>query len=673
MKSYSLLAYTRRPTTGDEANNDDIAASLHLAIRERADGNWRPLNDNYGILFAAAVPVTTTPQSVLGAATAGALIQDRIPVDHETTDPHESANAVMPRTDLVPKSLKHPCIFRMGDGTFGIVCTRTALGGESDGSERDSLLFITSDDLITFTQWGQLHFDTQDGVHRPAARFREDEEDYEITWVNDDHHVCHAILEDPTTPTQTGERVACEPVPSWWRDFFDPHIYDPDRFGIPDCIPGNTISLSVAEVEVLLDRFGCIYNTATWAPRQIVQSQVDSLDEARGLLHELDGVRAKLRYCDDSRTRRAVDWNQEDFDTLAQALAIGSLQTGDQWQISGDIRHPKYPVPFAGHRSDPSIMRYDRNGTSVLLFLSRDDENGRPYLRCATSVMELSDEHGGRDEQVALLQIGDTVADGRTLTGACRSCALVEIDGSPAVLITVMFTDGSTGCAIMRPADVQDETVQPCAAQYWDHPQLVLRADGTPLDDAMDMTAFVDGDHWYYVWQAQDSIWIAPFDAADPTHMTDEARQIVVPEFAWENGTAGAPAVIVHEDTVYLLYSGTPGATCATGLAMAPAGVDEDLRDPAVWTKLDYPIQHSVRYNGKWELGPGHGTWSVDEDGNPLFVFQTAHRYDDCYHGFDTQVHRMHWSESGMPLFDMQRKEELDPAMVRVVMDIMIE
>lgn len=677
MKSYSLLAYTRRPTTGDEANDDDIAASLHMALRERADGNWRPLNDNYGIMFAAAVPVEGTAAESLGAATASALIRDREPAATPTgaRDDTEPSNAAIAGQDTVLKSLKDPYIFRMGDGTFGIVCTRTALGGQSDGSERDSLLFVTSDDLLTFTQWGQLHFDTTDGVHRPAARFREDEEDYEITWVNDDGHVCHAILGDPTEPTQTGKHVECEPVPSWWQDFFDPHIYDPERFGIPDCVPGNTISMSVAEVELLIDRFGRIYNTATWAPRQLVQSQVDTLDEARGLLHELDDVRAKLRYSDDSRTTRAVDWHADEFESLAEALASGSLQTGDQWQIAGEIRHPKYPVPFAAHRADPSIVRYDTYGEPLFLFLARDDADDRLYWRYASSIMELSDDHGGLDTESALLHAGCTTTDGQVLTGRFRSSSMINIDECPTMLLSAVFDDGSTGCVICQLEYNGDgKYMDPRIAQHWTSPQLVRHADGTPLD-GFHMTAFVDDDHWYYTWQYRDAVWIAPFDPAEPSRLTDDARQIVLPEFAWEAGAAGAPAVTVHDDTVYLLYSGAqPGADCTTGLAMAPAGMDEDLRDPAVWTKLDYPILHSDRYNGKWELGPGHGMWSVDEDGNPVFVFQTAHLDDDgTYRGFDAQVHRVHWSEHGMPILDMQRKEELDPAMVRVIMDIMIE
>ena len=50
-----LLAYNRIPTSVAEANNADVALSMHLALE--GDGGWGPLNENYGIFF----PRTATP------------------------------------------------------------------------------------------------------------------------------------------------------------------------------------------------------------------------------------------------------------------------------------------------------------------------------------------------------------------------------------------------------------------------------------------------------------------------------------------------------------------------------------------------------------------------------------------------------------------------------------
>ncbi len=704
MKTYSLLAYTRRPTSRQEANNDDIAASMHLAIRERADGNWRALNDNYGILFAAAVPVDQAPKSACGAATAGQYIVDREHTDAVNGDAPSDAiayNALMPGVDLVLKSLVDPYLFRMRDGTFGVAATRTNRGGQPDGSECDSLLLVTSDDLLTYTQWGQLKFKTQGGVHRPAIRFREEEEDYEISWVTDEGEIWHAITDDLIEPTQSGQPLDCARVPLWWHAFFDPDVYDPDRFNIPDCVPGNTISLSVSEMEQLIDRFGHIYNTATWAPRQLIPSEVESEQEAQEALDPLTQVRAKLRYSDDSMTTRAVDWNLDELHELAEELASGSLETGDQWQLSGVIRQEKYPVPFAEGRADPSIFAWEWNGEPMFLFIATDDTDGNcidPHhgrthmpLRTASSIYELSDQARAEEQEIDLLTCGDLNSEGRAMTGCFWAPELHVINGRLSILFMPSFdgepdengethTDMWTGrCHIMQLKQDEDgNDLDPRVPENWTVPEPIVRADGGILNPvqqiSLDMTVIQDDDHWYYAWQQVGSIWCAPFDPEHPARLTGEPRQIVLPEFAWDNMIAEGPNAIVHDGTIFMLYSGSSvGIDYTTGLAMAPAGVDADLSDPENWTKLDYPLQKSSIYNGSWQLGTGHGMWSYDEDGNLLYVFHAAKYEHGEYRGRYTVVRRAHWSEQGLPVLDMQRHEELDPAFARVVMDITVD
>lgn len=53
--TYSLLCYTREATGREEANNEDIAYSMHLALRLGDDdgARWRPLNNQMGSLMAA--------------------------------------------------------------------------------------------------------------------------------------------------------------------------------------------------------------------------------------------------------------------------------------------------------------------------------------------------------------------------------------------------------------------------------------------------------------------------------------------------------------------------------------------------------------------------------------------------------------------------------------------
>ena len=63
--NYSLLCYTREATGREEANNEDIAYSMHLALRSGDDAEWQPLNENYGIFFAAGVVVGDSKDETL--------------------------------------------------------------------------------------------------------------------------------------------------------------------------------------------------------------------------------------------------------------------------------------------------------------------------------------------------------------------------------------------------------------------------------------------------------------------------------------------------------------------------------------------------------------------------------------------------------------------------------
>ena len=187
------------------------------------------------------------------------------------------------------------------------------------------------------------------------------------------------------------------------------------------------------------------------------------------------------------------------------------------------------------------------------------------------------------------------------------------------------------------------------------------------------MTVIGDSGNWYYAWQQVGSVWIARFDPSNPARLTSRPRQIVVPEFAWDNLIAEGPNAVIRNGRIFLIYSGSSvGIDYTTGLVTAPAGQNADLTDPASWAKLDYPLQKSGLYNGQWQLGTGHGMWSRDEDGNMIYVFHNAEYVNGRYGGRDAQVRRVHWSAEGMPLLDVETCEELDPAYAEVVMEIAV-
>ena len=109
--SYELLCYTREATGREKANNEDIAYSMHLALRADGAAQWEPLNENYGIFFAAGVPIqAATAESRRACVAAAHFVADPFDEAHPATDA-VAYGAVMPGIDITLKSLKNPYLF----------------------------------------------------------------------------------------------------------------------------------------------------------------------------------------------------------------------------------------------------------------------------------------------------------------------------------------------------------------------------------------------------------------------------------------------------------------------------------------------------------------------------------------------------------------------------------
>ena len=697
--SYSLLCYTRKPTGREEANNANVALSMHLALRSGVSGEWKPLNENYGIFFAAGVPIAAATSESRRACSAAA---------HFGIDPFDASrpgsdavefDAVMPGVDITLKSLRDPYLFRLAEGGFGVVATRTNRGGEPDGSERSAFLLAVSRDLTAYTQLGLVRIATDGGVNRPAVVFDENAARYVISWHDDTGGSHGATTEDIVGAARSGEALM---VDDGVAMTCDGRI--PNDCGISDAVPGNIITVGEAEVKRLSARFGRVYNVGSNVAAQTVKANGDGGDGARAAVRALGRTRAELTYSDGSTATRAVDWNAGQLKRLAAKAAAGELGAGERYLVNGTVRQTVYPIPFAVERADPSVFAWNLNGKPLFMFIATEDADGNCVdprggathmpLRVAESIEALSDKEGGREREIDLLQCGDLNSEGRMMTGCFWAPELHSIGGKLSILFMPCFDgavtnpDGTpnnragkpdmwTGsCHIMQlRQDSDGNDLDPREPENWTVPEPITGPEGEPLNPiqriSLDMTVIVDSGRWYYAWQQVGSIWIAGFDPMRPTRLTSKPTQIVVPEFAWDNMIAEGPNAFVHDGKIFLIYSGSlVGIDYTTGLVTALAGRNADLTDPAAWSKLDYPLQKSGIYNGQWQLGTGHGMWSHDEDGNLIYVFHNAEYDNGRYGGRDAQVRRVHWSAEGMPILDMQSMEELNPDYADVTMEI---
>ncbi|SHJ05836.1 Beta-xylosidase, GH43 family [Tessaracoccus bendigoensis DSM 12906] len=632
----TLLAYDRVPTTVAEANNADVALSMHLALDDGE--SWAPLNENYGIFF----PKTASTPPASGT------------------------------TEAILRSLRNPHLFRLADGTFGVVATRTARGGAADGTQASQVLFATSSDLLSYREVAMVNVGVSGGVNDPAAVWDSAAGHYVVSWTSDGGAPMYVTFGDLADQSTRGVPQRGS-LPS----------FTVDGSGIANFGSGNRVVVSDEAAAALEVRFGRVTNTTVDAFDEVSIAKGSALTSAE--LPE----RADLTYSDGSTDTRAVEWDAAD-------IAAVDTSTPGSYEVTGTVKQPTYPTPFADERADPSVFSFDWNGQQKFLMIATEDLNMNPIdpangphmpFRWADTIEDLSDDAiaAGRNTEVDLLKAGDTDAYGAAMTGCFWAPEFHVIDDTLSILFMPCY-NGSNGrpdmwtgraSIIQLKKDAAGNDLDPSVATNWTKAERVVKADGSILNPiqniSLDMTYFEDSGQAYYSWQMLGSIFIAKMDPANPTRLTSEPVRIVVPEYAWDNTIAEGPNVHVRDGKLYLIYSGsTVGDSYTTGLAMADAGEGVDLTSPSAWTKLNYPIQKSGIFNGTWQLGTGHGMWSEDEDGNLLYVFHARTNHNGLS-GRDTFVRRVHFAADGLPIFDLEANEEVSPGNRAVKVTVVVE
>ena len=178
---------------------------------------------------------------------------------------------------------------------------------------------------------------------------------------------------------------------------------------------------------------------------------------------------------------------------------------------------------------------------------------------------------------------------------------------------------------------------------------------------SLDATIFENKGRYYYVWAEKVSVgpqisnlYIAEMENG----YTLKTVQVLLttPDYDWERRgfwVNEGPATIQHDGKIYLTYSASDtGVNYCMG--MLTADLDSDLLDPLSWKKERYPV---LQTNNELEIyGPGHNSFTVDEDGNPIMVYHARKEaeiegnplYNPNSHAM---LMKIRWDENGRPIF----------------------
>ena len=178
---------------------------------------------------------------------------------------------------------------------------------------------------------------------------------------------------------------------------------------------------------------------------------------------------------------------------------------------------------------------------------------------------------------------------------------------------------------------------------------------------SLDSTTVLYGVKRYFIWAQRDfgipgnsNLYIAEMKNA--LELKLPAVRLSVPEFDWEcRGflVNEGPSCLIHEGRLYLTYSASAtDERYAMGLLTLKEG-GEPLKAED-WSKSPVPVMVTEEENGLY--GPGHNSFTVDEEGRDLLVFHAR-----PYPGFEGDalsdpnrhcfLRLVRYSDKGSPVF----------------------
>lgn len=533
-----------------------------------------------------------------------------------------------------------PYLFRKADGTFGMTATQS--------DRLTSVYMYDSEDLITYT--GERLVDTGStvgNVREPEVEFDSATSAYRVNWKS---------ASGAEYSNLTADLINLEPAVAYDYEADT----STDALGtIPSgAIAGNVIEVTKAEYDKVVKKLGVVENTGI----EEVEINVE-VGETVKLPKTVTAY-----YSDDSTAKMNVKWDTTGID----------FSKAGTYEVTGEIEQEVYANPLIPQRADPHI-EFDEDEelyyftASYPAFYNVNGGYDRIILRESATIAGLADA-----EEITIWDAPDSGQMARHVWAP----EIHKIEGE----FYVFFAAGNSNAVWnIRPYVLvcQDDD-NPYDPESW------LLPDGTAEIHAatsqqykyfkqmsLDMTYFEHNDHHYVIWAdiiGQSALYMQEVDPYAPWEgISDEVICLTTPEYAWERDVQrvneGA-SVIKNDGKIYVAFSGS-GTGPEYCIGLLSMDENDDPMDLDSWTKVCYPVLTSSDVPG--EYGPGHNSFTVDENGNAMFVYHARSEecyrnqcqwassdslYDPCRHA---RVKRVHWASDGTPILNMSYEEELAP------------
>ncbi len=180
---------------------------------------------------------------------------------------------------------------------------------------------------------------------------------------------------------------------------------------------------------------------------------------------------------------------------------------------------------------------------------------------------------------------------------------------------------------------------------------------------SLDATIFENKGTWYCVWAEKvgvgkqiSNLYIGKMKT--PYELETVQVMLTTPDYDWERvgfWVNEGPAVLKRNGKLFLTYSASETGV-AYCMGMLTADEDADLLDPLSWKKERYPVLKSCEELGIY--GPGHNSFTVDEDGNDILVFHARTEKeivgDPLYNpNRHAMLSKIEYDEKGYPVFKL--------------------